>query len=349
MPGLTIDNVSKSFGETSVLRNVSLEVNEAKLLVLLGPSGCGKTTLLRLIAGLESNETGEIFIGPKRVDQLVPKKRNVAMVFQNYSLYPHMTVEKNLAFPLKIAGESKNEINSRVRETAELIGLTDRLKHKPGQLSGGQRQRVALGRAVIRKPDIFLLDEPLSNLDAELRVRMRHEIVQLQQRLKVTTVYVTHDQEEALTMADEIVLLNDGVIVQKGTPEELYAKPSSLFAASFIGQPRINLIPAQVENHKLIPFGFPVVNQKLCDRPEGLVIGIRPEAIELGPSGEFLAKVESCEYLGDHYTARIYFNSIRLTVSGLTTAIETRREVSFNLKSRALHFFDGATGERLED
>jgi len=349
MPGLTIENVSKSFGETLVLKNVSLEVAEAKLLVLLGPSGCGKTTLLRLIAGLESNETGEIFIGPKRVDQLEPKKRNVAMVFQNYSLYPHMTVAKNLAFPLKIAGIGKDEIDSRVKETAELIGLSDKLKNKPGQLSGGQRQRVALGRAVIRKPDIFLLDEPLSNLDAELRVRMRHEIVLLQQRLKVTTVYVTHDQEEALTMADEIVLLNEGNIVQKGTPEELYSRPNSLFAASFIGQPKINLIPARVDDHKLIPFGFPVVNEKLCNRPEGLIIGIRPEAIELGASGEFLARVDNCEYLGDHYTGRIDFNSIKLTVSGLTKPIETGREVSFSLKSRALHFFDGATGERLED
>jgi ABC-type sugar transport system ATPase subunit len=202
MPELILKDLSKSFGPTEVLKNISLEMSDGELLVLLGPSGCGKSTCLRLIAGLEEADSGEIYIGPRRVDHLSARDRNVAMVFQNYSLYPHMSVAKNLAFPLKVAGVGKAEIADRVEQAARMLGLSEKLQDKPGQLSGGQRQRVALGRAIIRKPDLFLLDEPLSNLDADLRGRMRREIVRIQKQLGVTTVHVTHDQAEALTMGD---------------------------------------------------------------------------------------------------------------------------------------------------
>ncbi|RME22990.1 MAG: ABC transporter ATP-binding protein, partial [Candidatus Zixiibacteriota bacterium] len=207
MAGLVIRNVTKRFGADVVLDNINLELADGELAVLLGPSGCGKTTLLRIIAGLEEAEAGEVYIGNRRVDGLPPRKRQVALVFQNYSLYPHMTVARNLAFPLKVAGLKREDIRRKVTAVAELIGLGDRLDSKPGELSGGQRQRVALGRAIIREPDIFLLDEPLSNLDADLRLRMRAEIVALQKKLGTTMVHVTHDQSEALTMADRIVLL----------------------------------------------------------------------------------------------------------------------------------------------
>ena len=221
MAGLTLKNISKSFGALKVLDDISLELADGELLVLLGPSGCGKSTLLRLIAGLESSDEGEIYLNDKRIDHLLPKKREVAMVFQNYALYPHMTVFKNLAFPLKVSGVSREEISERVEKVAAMLGLGEKLGDKPGQLSGGQRQRVALGRAIIRKPSIFLLDEPLSNLDADLRARMRLEIVKLQKEIKTTAIHVTHDQAEALTMADRIALLNEGKLLQVGTPEEL--------------------------------------------------------------------------------------------------------------------------------
>jgi multiple sugar transport system ATP-binding protein len=247
MAGLSVKEISKSFDGTRVLDRVSLELSEGELLVLLGPSGCGKSTLLRIIAGIEEADSGEIHLGGKRVDQLRPKDRNVALVFQNYSLYPHMSVEKNLGFPLSVAKTPKAEIAARVKEIAAMLGLSDRLSDRPAQLSGGQRQRVALGRAIIRKPSIFLLDEPLSNLDADLRVRMRQEIVKLQRQVGVAMVHVTHDQTEALTMADRVALLHKGRIEQIGTPEELYRAPATLNVAQFVGQPKINAIVSQVD------------------------------------------------------------------------------------------------------
>ena len=234
MPSLSLRAVTKTYGAATVLDNISLDLSPGELLVLLGPSGCGKTTLLRLIAGLEQANGGEIHLGERRIDRLRPRDRRVAMVFQNYALYPHMSVEKNIGFPLTVSGLSGSETKARVTETASMLGLADRLKDKPGRLSGGQRQRVALGRAIVRKPDLFLLDEPLSNLDADLRARMRLEIVRIQKQLEVTTVYVTHDQTEALTMADRIAILHNGRIIQTGTPEDLYCDPAQLFVAEYL-------------------------------------------------------------------------------------------------------------------
>jgi len=278
MAGLVLKDVSKAFDGTPVLKDITLELAEGELLVLLGPSGCGKSTLLRIIAGLEEADHGEIFINGRRVDRLRPRERDVALVFQNYSLYPHMSVEKNLAFPLRVAGVKKEETARRVREVAAMLGLEERLKDRPGQLSGGQRQRVALGRAIIREPSLFLLDEPLSNLDAELRVRMRREIVALQRRLNKTTVHVTHDQSEALTMADRIALLNGGRLEQLGTPEDLYERPSGRFAAEFIGSPRINMIEAVITENRIAPFGTVCPRLAAQQLSTGsLLIGLRPE------------------------------------------------------------------------
>ncbi|MCP4706821.1 MAG: ABC transporter ATP-binding protein, partial [candidate division Zixibacteria bacterium] len=241
MPRLNIKALDKNFSDTKVLDNINIETLDGELVVILGPSGCGKSTLLRLIAGLEDPDEGEIWIGKNRVDNLPPRKRNVALVFQNYALYPHMTVKQNLAFPLKVDKVNKKEIHERVVATATMIGLSDRLDSRPAELSGGQRQRVALGRAIIRKPDLYLLDEPLSNLDAALRNKMRRELVEIQRTLGTTTVYVTHDQTEALTMADRLVVIEKGKIRQIGTVEEIYNKPADIFVASFVGTPKINI------------------------------------------------------------------------------------------------------------
>lgn len=346
MNGLTLKNISKAFGDNKVIDNLSLELAGGELLVLLGPSGCGKSTLLRIIAGLESADEGEIYIGAKRVDKLLPKNRNVAMVFQNYSLYPHMSVEKNLAFPLKIAKIEKNEIKERVLEVAHLLGLDEKLKARPAELSGGQRQRVALGRAIIRRPDIFLLDEPLSNLDADLRSRMRREIVRIQQNVNTTTVHVTHDQAEALTMADRIALLDKGKIIQLGTPQELYENPNSIYTARFIGYPRINLIEGEIYATRLVPFGFLLDSEMIKRLEKPFHIGLRPEKISLA-GGQFSAKVIGCEYFGEQYLATVKFKEINLTISGCQRPLEVGAEVSLSIDPSDLLFFDRQTGSRI--
>ncbi len=346
MNSLYLNKIIKSFGKTEVLKNITLELNENELLVILGPSGCGKSTLLRLIAGLEDLSSGEIYLNDKRIDRLEPKDRNVAMVFQNYSLYPHMTVEKNLGFPLKIAKEKKEVIKEKVINTAEMLGLTDKLLNKPSELSGGQRQRVALGRAIIRKPDIFLLDEPLSNLDADLRVKMRAEIVRIQQKLNTTTIHVTHDQAEALSMADRILLLNNGKIVQLGTPEELYKKPNSVFAAQFIGFPKMNIIDATIENKYLMPFGMQVESFQIDDN-SNLLMGIRPEDISLHNNGQFQAKVTASEYFGEQYIITIVYNGIELKISGCQQPKKISETVTFSVSESSMHFFNKQTGLRI--
>ena len=350
MAGLVLRDICKQFGDQVVLDGISLEMNESELLVLLGPSGCGKSTVLRTIAGLEEADRGEIFIDGKRVEKLRPRDRHVALVFQNYSLYPHMTVEKNLAFPLKVAKLDREEIRRRVCEVAEMLGLGDRLKSRPGQLSGGQRQRVALGRAIIREPSIFLLDEPLSNLDADLRVRMRQEIVQLQRRLGRPMIHVTHDQSEALTMADRIALLHEGRILQLGTPEELYRYPATRFVAEFIGTPKINMIEASIEDNRVIPFGTIVprsVKAQLGDSG-ALVVGLRPEAIELCGDGEYSGQVKACEYLGDHYVATLDFQGRDLVSSRVPTQPPADGQtVRFAIDRKALLYFDPITSKRL--
>ncbi len=343
MAGLRLTNISKSFGTRKILDDISVELAEGELLVVLGPSGCGKSTLLRLIAGLEELDSGEIHIGERRVDQLRPRDRNVALVFQNYSLYPHMTIAKNLAFPLSVAKVDRKEINERVKKIAAMLGLEDRLQAKPSQLSGGQRQRVALGRAIIREPSIFLLDEPLSNLDADLRARMRLEIVALQKQLKRAMVHVTHDQTEALTMADRIALLDQGKLIQLGTPEELYRSPATSFVASFIGQPKINLIEATVSHGYTTPFNLNVG----VDAPSRLTIGIRPEAIQLWSDEQYSGLIESVEYLGDQYIARINYDGLLLTASKIATEPQVGRKVAFSLYREDLLFFDAVSGKRL--
>ncbi len=346
MKSLYLNKISKSFGKTEVLKNITLELQQDELLVVLGPSGCGKSTMLRLIAGLEDLSSGGIFLHDNRIDELEPKDRNVAMVFQNYSLYPHMTVEKNLGFPLKIAKEKKEIIKEKVAATAETLGLTDKLSSKPSELSGGQRQRVALGRAIIRKPDIFLLDEPLSNLDADLRQRMRTEIVRIQKDLQTTTIHVTHDQAEALSMADRILLLNEGEIIQLGTPEELYKKPNSLFAATFIGFPKMNIINAKIENNYLMPFGIPIESFYI-EEGSDLQVGIRPEDISLHHDGQYQAKVTASEYFGEQYIITLDYNNIELKVSGCQHHKNISEAVAFSVNKSSMHFFNKQTGMRI--
>jgi multiple sugar transport system ATP-binding protein len=288
MAVVDIRNVRKAFGSVEVLHGVSVDIADSEFVVLVGPSGCGKSTLLRMIAGLENITSGEIAIGGRVVNTVPPKDRDVAMVFQNYALYPHMTVFDNMAFSLKLAG-APNEIKQReVRRAAQILGLEQLLHRYPRQLSGGQRQRVAMGRAIVRNPQVFLFDEPLSNLDAKLRVQMRSEIKALHQRLRVTTVYVTHDQIEAMTMADKIVVMNHGVVEQAGPPLELYDRPANLFVAGFIGSPAMNMIEGTIANGSMrTPDGMdwvlPANGKGHHDGPT--VYGIRPEHLRLDPDG----------------------------------------------------------------
>jgi len=247
MASVELKNIRKAYGSLDVIHNISLSIEDGQFVALVGPSGCGKSTLLRMIAGLEEITSGEIMIDDAVVNELTPRERNIAMVFQSYALYPHMTVAENMGFNLKLSGLPKPQIEQRVAEAARMLDLTKLMDRKPAQLSGGQRQRVAMGRAIVRNPAVFLFDEPLSNLDAKLRVQMRSEIKTLHQKVKTTSIYVTHDQIEAMTLADRIVVLNQGKIEQEGTPLELYKKPANLFVAAFIGSPAMNLIEGVVE------------------------------------------------------------------------------------------------------
>jgi len=350
MCGLRVSNLSKTFGSKGALSDVNLEIGNGELLVLLGPSGCGKSTLLRIIAGLEVADSGQVHIEGRRVDHLRPRERSVAMVFQNYSLYPHMSVRKNIAFALKIAGVARAEIESRVQKVATMLGLEERLNDRPGQLSGGQRQRVALGRAIIREPSVFLLDEPLSNLDAELRSRMRREIVRIQRELGKTMIHVTHDQTEALTMADRIALLRDGRLEQLGTPQELYQQPTNHCVAQFIGLPMINLVEAELQDNELVPFGI-VPPQELRQHilRSGCVIGLRPETISISADGEYQAETRSLEYLGDHYVVELDYAGQRLRLSTTQSYdIKPGQSVRFNIEKISLLYFDRETGKNLQ-
>ena len=251
MSQISLQNLKKSFGETKVIHDLSIDVKDGELIVIVGPSGCGKSTLLRMVAGLEDANEGNILIDNKKVNELEPMERNIAMVFQNYALYPHMTVFENMAYGLKIAKIPKEEINSRVQKAADILELEELLNRRPNQLSGGQRQRVAMGRAIVRNPVAFLFDEPLSNLDAKLRVQMRLEIKKLQTQLKTTSLYVTHDQVEAMTLADRMIVMNAGNVEHIGTPLEVYTKPKTLFTAQFIGSPAMNILKGNCQNKKL--------------------------------------------------------------------------------------------------
>ena len=282
MGSITLRSVSKVFGEAKVIPSIDLQINEGEFVVFVGPSGCGKSTLLRLIAGLEDVSGGEIVIDGQNATELPPAKRGLAMVFQSYALYPHMSVRSNIAFPLKMAGMDKGEIDRKVSDAARVLNLTDYLERKPRQLSGGQRQRVAIGRAIVRQPKAFLFDEPLSNLDAALRVNMRLEISELHQQLKTTMIYVTHDQVEAMTMADKIVVLNRGNIEQVGSPLELYRSPRNLFVAGFIGSPKMNFVKGAY-----------------AQTLGADTIGVRPEHVLLSTeNGDWKGRVTVAEHLG---------------------------------------------------
>ena len=307
MAEVVLKRVSKSFGQMPVVRDFDLEVRDGEFLVLLGPSGCGKSTTLRMIAGLESITSGDLVIGGKRMNEVEPKDRGVAMVFQNYALYPHKTVFDNMAMALKLQKVPRAEIEKRVGDVAEMLGLTDYLGRKPAALSGGQRQRVAIGRAIVRTPEVFLFDEPLSNLDAKLRVRMRMELEELHRRLGVTAIYVTHDQIEAMTLADRIVVMNAGLIAQVGTPREVYEKPANKFVAGFIGSPAMNFIPLsragsgawQADEGTLSFDDLPFATGNRST----LTLGVRPEHLAILPSGSnaphaFDAEVKLAELQG---------------------------------------------------
>lgn len=288
MAEIVLDHVNKSYpdGHTAV-RDLNLTIADGEFLILVGPSGCGKTTTLNMIAGLEDISSGELRIAGERVNEKAPKDRDIAMVFQSYALYPHMTVRQNIAFPLTLAKMRKADIAQKVSETAKILDLTNLLDRKPSQLSGGQRQRVAMGRAIVRHPKAFLMDEPLSNLDAKLRVQMRGEIAQLQRRLGTTTVYVTHDQTEAMTLGDRVVVMYGGIAQQIGTPEELYERPANLFVAGFIGSPAMNFFPARLTAIGLtLPFGEVTLAPEVQGvnaahpKPENVIVGVRPEHIQ---------------------------------------------------------------------
>jgi multiple sugar transport system ATP-binding protein len=277
---IEFNRVTKRYADGTVaVKSFSLEIDDGEFMILVGPSGCGKTTLLRMLAGLENITEGEISIGAKVVNDLTPKARDIAMVFQSYALYPHMTVAKNMGFALRRTGMPKAEIAQKVQDAATLLGIADQLDRKPANLSGGQRQRVAMGRAIVRDPQAFLMDEPLSNLDAKLRGQMRAEILRIQRRLSTTTVYVTHDQTEAMTLGDRVAVMRDGVLQQAGAPEELYDRPRNIFVAGFIGSPAMNFLPGEIADGSL---RFPLATVKLGDAAgdRSVVVGIRPEAFE---------------------------------------------------------------------
>jgi multiple sugar transport system ATP-binding protein len=349
--------VSKRYGSTQALASVDLDIEAGEFLVLLGPSGCGKSTLLKIVAGLEDPSDGEVYIGGRLANYLRPGERDVAMVFQNYALYPHMTVGTNLGFPLRMRGRPKPEVAQRVQEVAALLELTDQLAKYPDQLSGGQRQRVALGRAIIREPVAFLMDEPLSNLDALLRVQMRTELLRLHRRVGRTTVYVTHDQVEAMTMANRIVVMRFGVVQQIGTTAEVYGRPANRFVATFVGSPPMNLFPGRMVTDDGAPrFDGEVAvflpQARGITTPDGeLTLGVRPEAIDLvtdGVPGAIPAVVELVESVGaDQYISlSIGPGAAAVARIDADTAVTEGERVHLRFVPGAIHLFDAA-GDRV--
>jgi multiple sugar transport system ATP-binding protein len=350
MANVSIRNVKKRFGEAQVLHGVSIEIPDGSFTVLVGPSGCGKSTLLRMIAGLENISDGEVAISDKVVNQVPPKQRDIAMVFQNYALYPHMTVRDNMAFSLALAKKDKAFIDERVGKAAGILGLTPLLDRFPRQLSGGQRQRVAMGRCIVRDPQVFLFDEPLSNLDAKLRVAMRTEIKELHQRLRTTSVYVTHDQIEAMTMADQIVVMHDGRIEQTGSPLELYDRPANRFVAGFIGSPAMNFIEGTQKGGALVAANgarLPLVAAAAANDGRAMTYGIRPEHLDIADDG-FEAEVVVIEPTGSE--TQLF---ARLGEQEIVAVFRERHDFApgqkIRLKPRApvAHLFDAASGQRI--
>jgi multiple sugar transport system ATP-binding protein len=345
MGTVQIRDVHKSYGSVEVLHGVSIDIEDGEFVALVGPSGCGKSTLLRMIAGLEDISRGDIRIGDRVVNNIAPKDRDIAMVFQNYALYPHKNVRENMGFALRQRRVPRAEIDERVNDAARILGLEHLLERKPRALSGGQRQRVAMGRAIVRNPTVFLFDEPLSNLDAKLRVQMRSEIKELHQRLKTTTVYVTHDQIEAMTLADRVVVMNGGVIEQEGPPLELYDKPASLFVAAFIGSPPMNFLEGDLLKGTILHLAdgtrlnLPAGDSKQRSR---VTIGIRPEHFTVAPSG-WPATVSVVEPTGSEtqITARFAGRVVRVLSRG-RTSVRPGDTIHLAFDPAHLHFFDPA-------
>jgi len=353
MASVEVSNVRKSFGALEVIHGVSIGVEDGEFVILVGPSGCGKSTLLRMIAGLESITSGELRIDGRVVNNVAPKERDIAMVFQNYALYPQMTVAKNMSFSLELARRPKAEITEKVNQAADILGLKPLLERYPRQLSGGQRQRVAMGRAIVRDPAVFLFDEPLSNLDAKLRVQMRAEIKALQQRLASTTLYVTHDQIEAMTMADKIVVLHDGAVEQIGSPLELYDRPANLFVAGFIGSPAMNFIKARLdggERPALITASGVKIPLNAAPRVAAgseIVMGVRPEHVTLGGSRAMPAQIMVIEPTGYETQVIAKFAGQEI-VCVFRERLNGRAGDSIALTFEGpLHFFDAETGQAI--
>jgi multiple sugar transport system ATP-binding protein len=383
MAAIDMRNIVKKYGDGfPAVNDVSIDVADGEFMILVGPSGCGKSTLLRMIVGLEDITSGDMVIGDKKVNDLAPRDRNLAMVFQNYALYPHLSVYENIAFPLRLAGAPQNEIDEKVRTASKTLDLDEHLDRKPGNLSGGQRQRVAMGRAIVRDADAFLFDEPLSNLDAKLRGQMRTEIARLQKRLGITTVYVTHDQTEAMTLGDRVAVMKRGVLQQLASPRELYTNPGNLFVAGFIGSPPMNFVPAEVDGTSVkMPFGTVTIPEERARNAQGkglLIAGIRPEHFEdasvmddgkKAAGSTFRTKVDVVEWLGNEAYAYIPFeappevqkqlNQLEKDLDG--DQMRTQLVVSLDGASRIsegdeaeiwvdatqIHLFDPSTGENL--
>jgi multiple sugar transport system ATP-binding protein len=383
MASIKLDHITKSFADgTTAVDDVSLEIEDKEFVILVGPSGCGKSTILRMIVGLEDVTSGDVIIGDDRVNDKAPRDRNLAMVFQNYALYPHLTVYENIAFPLRLHKTSDDEVSERVEKAASMLELGELLDRKPSQLSGGQRQRVAMGRALVRDAAAFLFDEPLSNLDAKLRGQMRTEIARLQNQLGITTVYVTHDQIEAMTLGDRVAVLRKGILQQVDAPRELYEQPVNLFVAGFIGSPPMNFLPAGVDGSTLhLPIGDIELTSDLASRVDGhdlLIAGVRPEHFEVASLIDderraeglsFTAHVDVIEWLGSEQYAYIPFEApdeIRQPLDELATELDseqlrTQMVVTLDAESRLqkgadadlwldpsrMHLFDPATGDNL--
>jgi multiple sugar transport system ATP-binding protein len=362
MAGVTFDHVSKRFGDVAAVSDFNLDIADGEFLVLVGPSGCGKSTALRMIAGLEEITSGTVSIGDRVVNDLAPKDRDVAMVFQSYALYPHMSVYDNLAFGLKLRKIAKAEIDRRVRETGKLLELSALLDRKPKQLSGGQRQRVALGRAIVREPKVFLMDEPLSNLDAKLRVQTRAEIARLHQRLRTTFVYVTHDQVEAMTMGSRIAVMSAGLLQQVGSPQELYDSPVNRFVAGFIGSPAMNFIEMAVEGSGAdarltrdgVIFPLPARARNMVGGERRLLVaGFRPEHLDVGePKGAdeagFATTCDVVEYLGNEELLHLRLGEEDIVaVVDAATRVKPGSQVQLRLPLQKLHLFDPESGDSL--
>ena len=364
MAKVTLEKVSKFYGDVEAVKKIDLEISDNEFLVLVGPSGCGKSSTLRMIAGLEEIDEGKIIIGEKTVNELEPRERNVSMVFQNYALYPHMTVEENLGFSLKIAGMKKIDIDTRVAEAAGILDIEEFLQRKPAQLSGGQRQRVAMGRAIVRRPDVFLFDEPLSNLDAKLRNQMRTEIKRLHQKVETTIVYVTHDQVEAMTLADRIVIMKDGIIEQLDTPDNIVLNPATKFVATFIGSPSMNMISSTIEKesgkHVMktedgISVPVPLSKQDIVKEGQKISFGFRAEDIvplkfgnKPSQSWDYKSKVNLSEPLGTETLIFTNFGKIEIVSRMFTPElVRAGDELDFALNLDRTYLFDDETGKAL--